>query len=50
MNLKTVVPGVSQRELPLNSVALNRLISEVTAGADNAAMRGYNRTHNRHNR
>lgn len=50
MDLKTVDPRVSEREVPLGSVALNRLISEVAACAEMTSMRGYNRTHNRHNR
>ncbi|QJU59988.1 hypothetical protein HL653_21580 [Sphingomonas sp. AP4-R1] len=36
-------------DLPLDSAALRRLIDEV-AGGQHSAMRGYNRTHNRHNR
>jgi hypothetical protein len=36
-------------DLPLSSAALRRLIDEV-AGGQRAAVRGYNRTHNRHNR
>lgn len=36
-------------DLPLDSAALRRLIDEV-AGGQHPAMRGYNRTHNRHNR
>ncbi|MBG6118403.1 hypothetical protein IWY39_002207 [Sphingobium sp. JAI105] len=36
-------------DLPIDSAALRRLIDEV-AGGQCSAMRGYNRTHNRHNR
>lgn len=39
----------AELDFPLDSAALRRLIDEV-AGGQRSAMRGYNRTHNRHNR
>ena len=41
--------STSSLDIPVNSVALRRLIEEV-AGGELSTMRGYNRTHNRHNR
>jgi hypothetical protein len=48
MDLKTRQTPVAP-DVVLSSAALQRLIEEVAAGTA-AMIRGYNRTHNRHNR
>jgi hypothetical protein len=49
MGSKRLMASASSLNIPVNSVALRRLIEEV-AGGELSTMRGYNRTHNRHNR
>ena len=49
MDDKGRTAGTLSLDIPVNSVALRRLIEEV-AGGELSAIRGYNRTHNRHNR
>ncbi len=50
MERKQIDLGPRHCEVRVGSVALNRLIAEVSAGAEISTARGYNRTHNRHNR
>ena len=49
MDGKRLVASTSSLDIPVNSVALRRLVEEVAEGKP-STMRGYNRTHNRHNR
>lgn len=50
MDSKQVMAGSHKLDIRASSVALARIISEVAAGGELSAARGYNRTHNRHNR
>lgn len=49
MDGKRLTASTPSLDIPVNSVVLRRLIEEV-AGGQLSTMRGYNRTHNRHNR
>lgn len=49
MDTKQQATGVSGLDAAITSVALRRLVEEV-AVSELSAIRGYNRTHNRHNR
>jgi hypothetical protein len=50
MQSKPLMAGPASLDLPVTSVALQRLVEEVAGGRTMSAGRGYNRTHNRHNR
>ncbi|WP_158258119.1 YhhA family cyclophane-containing RiPP [Sphingopyxis lindanitolerans] len=50
MDIKHPAPSIAGLDLTLKSVALKRLVEEVTFGGTLSTVRGYNRTHNRHNR
>jgi hypothetical protein len=50
MQSKPLMAGPASLDLPVNSVALQRLAEEVAGRRTMSAVRGYNRTHNRHNR
>lgn len=50
MQNKSLMAGPDKLDLPVTSVALQRLVEEVAGGRTMSAVRGYNRTHNRHNR
>ena len=50
MQSKPLMAGPAGLDLPVTSVALQRLVEEVAGGRTMSAVRGYNRTHNRHNR
>lgn len=50
MESKHLMTGSASVDLPVTSVALKRLVEEVAGGRTLSAVRGYNRTHNRHNR
>lgn len=50
MQSKPFMAGSASLDLPVTSVALQRLVDEVAGGRTISAVRGYNRTHNRHNR
>lgn len=49
MGIKQGTANAVQIDFPVNSAALKRLAEEVAAGTA-SMIRGYNRTHNRHNR
>jgi hypothetical protein len=50
MDSKHLMAGSASLDLRVTSVALMRLVEEVAGGRTLSAVRGYNRTHNRHNR
>lgn len=50
MQSKPLMAGPANLDLPVTSVALQRLVEEIAGGRTMSAVRGYNRTHNRHNR